>query len=536
MGQENTQIDIHKYITLFLRRKWLVIISVAVFSIGAIFYALITPDVYESECVLLLEDSSALEQLMDKQAGAGRKHLSAGSVIQVVRQKMLSWKSVIENIKFLELDKDLDKSDPVGLQKLYANILKHMNLQASGKNLIRVSYRGDNPEINFRILDGLVSNFFETSIKKSRDEVGATLEFINEDLKRLKRNLDESEQVLIRFEEDQMEDLPAIEGARDRGKKFRLSIVKGELDEINRTIDEVTDRIAFLEERKSEVGETRTDEITKVPNPKIDDLNKRINDLEITISTMRSKYYDEHPRIQEALKTLASFQKMLEGEPKEIVAEEKISSNPMYDGIAQQSLEAQLALKSLQRSRKETEGELATLKESVKGIPALRQESLRLTRNYELNKSMYENRLAHKAKAELAKEMSLEASVNPFRIVEPARISYEPLKSVKIMIVGMGFVMGLGLGVGLVIGMDKIDHRFKTMEDVQDYLNLPALGMIPTILTHTEIKRKFKQKIVISASTAVFVLVSTMTCYFVEPVRTKVNIGWDKLIELARNN
>ncbi len=536
MEQENTQIDIRRYIALLLRRKWLLIISTAVFSVGAIFYAFVKPDVYESECVLLLENTSALEQLVGKPTGGGSRSLSAGSVIQVVRQKMLSWQSVVGNIKFLELDKGLEKNDVVGLQNLYAEILKNMKLKTSGRNLIEVSYRGTNPEVNFRILDGLVSNFFEANLKESRDEVGETLEFINEDLKRLKRNLDESEQELIRFEEDQMEDLPAIAGNKSVGKQFRLSSVMGELDKINRTIDEINDRIIFLEERKMEVGETRTDEITRVPNPKIDDLNKRISDLEVLLSTMRSKYYDEHPRIQEALKTLASLRKMLEGEPKDIVSEEKISSNPMYDEIAQQTLEAQLALKSLKRSRKETEGELASLKESVKGIPALRQESLKLTRSYQLNKSMYENRLAHKAKAELAKEMSLEASVNFFRVVEPARISYEPIKSVKIMIVGMGFIMGLGLGVGLTFGMDKIDSRFKTLEEVQDYLGIPALGMIPTILTNTDIKRKFRQKIIISVSMAVVIIFTTATCFFVEPVRSKVHIGWDKLVDLAKNN
>ncbi len=536
MEHEDTQVDIQEYLTLLLKRKWLVIILTSVFSIVAIFYAIIKPDVFESKCVLLLEDSSALERLIYKRTGSGKNDLSAGSVIQVVHQKMLSWQSVIENIRFLELDKDLEQNDIVGLQKLYTEILENVNLRTSGENLIKVSYRGGNPEINYRMLDGLVSNFIENSLKESRDEVGETLDFINEDLKRLKRNLDESEQFLIRFEEEQMEELPTIEGNKKGGKQFRLSIVMDELDEINRAIDEINDRIAFLEERKMEVGETRTDEITRVPNPKIDDLNERISDLEISISTMRSKYYDEHPRIQEALKTLESFKEMLDGEPKDIVSEEKISSNPMYDGIVQQTLEAQLALKSLKRSRKETEEELATLKESVKGIPVLRQESLRLTRNYEINKNMYENRLAHKAKAELAKEMSLEASVNPFRIVEPARISYEPLKSVKIMIVGMGFVMGLGLGVGLVIGMDKIDNRFKTMEEVQNYLGLPALGMIPTILTHTDIRRKTKQKIIISASMAIVIIVTTATCFFVKPVRSTVNIGWDKLVDMAKNN
>jgi len=87
------------------------------------------------------------------------------------------------------------------------------------------------------------------------------------------------------------------------------------------------------------------------------------------------------------------------------------------------------------------------------------------------------------------KEMSLDSKTNPFNIVEPARISYEPVKAVKIKIVAIGIIMGFGLGVGLIVGWERIDPRFKTMQEVQDYLNIPALGIIPTIKINTEIKR-----------------------------------------------
>jgi len=52
----------------------------------------------------------------------------------------------------------------------------------------------------------------------------------------------------------------------------------------------------------------------------------------------------------------------------------------------------------------------------------------------------------------------------------------------------------LGLGVGLVIGLDKIDPRFKTAEEIEGYLNLPALGVIPEIISNTEKKKRFRRK------------------------------------------
>ena len=56
---------------------------------------------------------------------------------------------------------------------------------------------GEKPELNFRIVDGLVTNFMESSLKDARAEASQTLEFIDEDMRRLKKELDESEQDFV---------------------------------------------------------------------------------------------------------------------------------------------------------------------------------------------------------------------------------------------------------------------------------------------------------------------------------------------------
>lgn len=112
--------------------------------------------------------------------------------------------------------------------------------------------------------------------------------------------------------------------------------------------------------------------------------------------------------------------------------------------------------------------------------------------DYEINKKLYEQRIMQKSKAELVQEMSLDSKSNPCNIVEPARISYEPLKGDKIKIIVMGTVLGKGLGIGLVFGLEQIYTRFKSIEDMQEYLNIPAVGMIPTIIA---IQGKMSKKI-----------------------------------------
>ena len=270
----------------------------------------------------------------------------------------------------------------------------------------------------------------------------------------------------------------------------------------------------------------------------VKELDQQINKLEVANNTLRAKYFDEHPSIVKNLKVLQSLNEMREKESEKVVSEEKIINNPMYDDLLQKGFVSQLKIKDLQRQRKDTEEEIAILGESVKGMPAIRKELSRLQRDYSVNKQLYEFRLTQKAKAEVKKEMSIDAKTSPYRVVEPARISYTPIKSVKIKLVGMGVIMGFGLGVGLILGLEQIDQRFKTMEEIQNFLNVPALGMIPTILTNTEVERNFRKKIVISSAVAVFIIITAVVCLVVEPVKIivseKASTGWNKLVELAK--
>ncbi len=488
MVDEKPQIDIQHYIKLLLKRKLMWIIPTILFTILSVTYACILPSVYESKCVMIVEKSKVLDNLLSRGRGGD---LDVKSLLQAVRERMLGWKSVMQLVEVLDLYKDIPEDDVGAMEKLYKDIIKDTSVKARGANLIEVKYTGEYPEINYRMVDGLVSNFMEFSLKESRTEADETVEFIEADLKRLKKELVTSEEKLQQFEEDHFGDLPGTEGS----KLARRAKAEAELVVISNDIAVLNEKIGFLDKSVETENRTVTGEVTRIPNPMVNDLKSQISMLEIEINSLRTKYFDEHPTIVKKRKELVSLKEMLSLEPENIVSEEKIVNNPLYEGLMEEGFTAQLQLKTLQKRQKVLESTVVALKEAIKNMPALRQKMNELRRGYSVIGKLYEQRLVEKAKADLMREMSLDAKTNPFNIVEPARISYKPIKEVKMKIIGMGFIMGLGLGVGLILGLDKIDPRFKSVEDIQNYLNIPALGMIPTIISNTEIKESFGKKI-----------------------------------------
>ena len=476
MHEETKPFDINIYILPLLKRKLLVIIPTIMLSVGAFFYAKSLPNIYEAKCVLLVKSSSIIENLL---AQRNNTRMDARSILQAVREKMLSWSSVTKIIKEMDLNKIEGESsnEEASLEKTYRRIVEKVDLRTKGNDYISVSHQGENPVINFKIVDGLVSNFMETSKNTSRTEADTTLAFMESDLARLRKNLTESETEFRQFEDEHLEQLPGNENSIL--PKFYKA--KTELGDINNQILAVKEKLNYITEQKNRETKTVTGEIVNIPNPKVDELRKKITDLEIEITMLSAKYFDKHPSIRKRQDELIRLNKMLSNESVKVVSEERIINNPRFESLMENEFTLMLELRSLETQENKTTKDIEKFKPSLENIPALKQKLFELASKFDVNKRLYEERLLQKSKAELVQKLTSESRNDPFQVVEPARISYEPIKNQKIAILGIGVILGLGLGCGMAFGLDKIDQSFKSIEELQKFLGIPVIGSVPTI-------------------------------------------------------
>ena len=172
---------------------------------------------------------------------------------------------------------------------------------------------------------------------------------------------------------------------------LRLYDVKGELLEVDRQIAALQEKTSFLEDRKKGESKTVTGEIVRIPNPRLNNLTQQIIDLEIEITMLRAKFFDEHPAITHRQKELVRLNEMLENESEKVVSEEKIVSNPRYESMIEKEFEMRLELKSLESYKRELEETVAALKPSIQNIPALKQRLFELQSEFEVNKTLYED-------------------------------------------------------------------------------------------------------------------------------------------------
>ena len=98
-----------------------------------------------------------------------------------------------------------------------------------------------------------------------------------------------------------------------------------------------------------------------------------------------------------------------------------------------------------------------------------------LSRNVEMNQRLYENLLARAKEADLTGDLN----VSNLRIAETALLPTTPVRPNKKRNLLLGIILGLLIGVGLSFFIEYQDRTIRTEADVEKYLGLQVLSVIP---------------------------------------------------------
>ena len=138
---------------------------------------------------------------------------------------------------------------------------------------------------------------------------------------------------------------------------------------------------------------------------------------------------------------------------------------------------ARSLLVQLQRREGSLNSQIAATSEEIRSIPTRSIEEQRLRREQAMYEGMYTNLSARYSDAKLA-ESSAMPDILIFDRAAPSNgvVSFRDLK-----IIGTGILLALALGLGLSVLLDRMDHKFRHLAQVNADLALPVLGTVPKI-------------------------------------------------------
>jgi uncharacterized protein involved in exopolysaccharide biosynthesis len=369
-----------------------------------------------------------------------------------------AWKNLLaqvkENIRLI-LDREVPQLTPEEQLTGTIEILKE-NLdieEVRDTRLLKISVEDHNPALAMNIANSLAAAYIEFNIGNRLKSSKNTLSWMSDQLYEMKKKLEDSEEAFLAYK--QRENLFSVEGKQKVIAQKIADFNDAQLEARNKRL-EVDAKLQQLKQTLAS-GAGILNVRSLIDSPLIENLNSQLLEAEVEFSRLGKVYKSKHPKIvQIKTKIEKTRRKLTQEVNKEIKSLKAEQAVLLAREKAMEKTIADFDQEALSTNRKE-------LKYSI------------LQRSVSTNQKLYDTLLSKVEESNVVKD----ADVSNIRIVEKAFLPLDPVKPKKKLNLALSVIFGLMTGVGLAFLLEYMDRSLRTEEDVQRYMDLPVISVVP---------------------------------------------------------
>jgi uncharacterized protein involved in exopolysaccharide biosynthesis len=365
----------------------------------------------------------------------------------------------------------------------------------------------------------LVTKFTEQNVTVQRNNATITSQFLSDEMKQAKERMDDLEQKLMKFKQDNMGRLP---------EQFQANVAQ--LNTYQMMVSQANESVSRLQQTKLQLetqlqnnntnlnyyNSIAEDQVTvggtaQVRNERLNQLNQRIMNLQSEIAALTEQLTPNHPTIKRAQASLAAMEKQRQEAEKEDLERQNAAPstapsvkrvpNPQALKAVQDLAASNNVIKTemqnlnLQMDEKvkqiqELNRMIASYQSRVEGSPQLEGQYLALTRDLALAKQTYEDDHRKTEVSDTAKDVEEHKAGENLEVLDAASDPQAPSEPNRPQIAAMGTGIGLILGIVLAGAKEMKNTSLKNLKDVRAYTNLPVLSSIPLLENALLVRRK----------------------------------------------
>lgn len=465
-----TPLAVRSFLYAVFKHRRLVLGVFAIIFLGSAIAALIRPRTWLASSKVLVKLGETV-QLAPAEAPSRSVAMPMNQeVVKTEADIVKSREVVAEAVKRLGIQPETGSMDELidGLQRALTVT------QTPGTNILQLNFLGRDPDRAARMVNAITEVYLDHHNRVYRRE--GMFDFYNEQLRILEAQMKQAQARLRRYlarnsvvdvdEEIKLLSQDSVE--QDKGLRAHL----GKIVALQRKLEHVTGQLGRTPARVSYAEEYQS-------NPTLQTYKNKLAELEIQRADVVQHYLPSDRHVRDLDAQMGDVRKEIAGEQDRILAKQTVRTNELHTELQRNvfSIEALMAdakarKPGLQRRLKVTQKRLRRLRDLRFTVANLQQEADQKKYAFDLYWKKHEEARAVEAMAE--------QSMVSVSVVQHATAPLEPENGLLMPLL-LGLIGGLGLATAMAVGVEYLNRRLRFEEEVERYLELPVLAVIPDL-------------------------------------------------------
>jgi polysaccharide biosynthesis transport protein len=218
-------------------------------------------------------------------------------------------------------------------------------------------------------------------------------------------------------------------------------------------------------------------------SPQLAEARRQLLTLEMSLAKSKTELTEEHPEVKTLMNQINIMKKVISQELAKTFSSQLTERNPYYTTLISNYSSAEIDIIKDTAKARVLSGQIASLKKSLKDLPAGEKELTRLSTNADTLKTVYTGLLSNLESIRSARDMNLENAI----VAQPPFISknvkdnlFFP-KQKKTGPLALAVLLGGVFGLAFMLFTEYLDESVWTAEDIRKISNHPIIGVIPKL-------------------------------------------------------
>ncbi len=320
--------------------------------------------------------------------------------------------------------------------------------------LIDISYQHGDPATAARMTNAVADTFVRANLEKKNETNTSTSEFLSRRVAELQTQIRADEEKLVSYAKNNQ--ILSLDASQNTVVERLAGLNKQLLEAEN-------DRKMAEAEYNAAKAPGAAGALAEANGKDIADSESKLADLKQKRAQLAVDATDEAPEMKEIDQQIAELQKHL-------TEMRSHNTNTLLTNLETRYRQTLAREEALRKSFNQQKSETVTQNEAAINYRILQQE-------IETNKGLLDSLLQRSKENDVV----LAGRPNNISIVDYAIVPDYPVGPARMRSVTLAFVLALALGIGLALFLEYLDDSIHSTDDVEKFLRLPALAVIPAM-------------------------------------------------------